>query len=122
MNDAIITFDPANIIPADNTPTARPAYTAVIWFIMLAAAVAAFIGNIYFRVHLLPTAPVHMVKQYLIMGFFLHCAGCYLAGGSIAVAPKARAALGLSVLVLAINLLFVLGLIFTGPATITYIR
>ena len=82
----------------------------------------ALVWNIDIRLHLLPAAPVAMVWHFLMLGFFLHCMACYLAGGAIALAPRSKPLLGLTILVLAVNVVFTLALILSGPATITYIR
>lgn len=122
MNDSIIMFDPATVIPAEPISSAKPAITALLWLVFLAASVGALVWNIDIRLHLLPTAPVDMVWHFLILGFFLHCMACYLAGGAIALAPRSKPLLGLTILVLAVNVVFTLALILSGPATITYIR
>ncbi len=122
MNDSIIMFDPASVIPADSNPSAKPPITALLWLVLLAASVGALVWNIDIRLHLLPAAPVAMVWHFLMLGFFLHCMACYLAGGAIALAPRSKPLLGLTILVLAVNVVFTLALILSGPATITYIR
>lgn len=122
MSDSIITYDPATVIPADSTPVSKPPITALLWLVFLAASVGALIWTLNIRLHLLPTAPVAMVWHFLMLGFFLHCLACYLAGGAIALAPRSKPLVGLTVLVLAVNVIFALSLILSGPATITYIR
>ncbi len=122
MNDAVITFDPKTIIPADTTPGAKPPITVLFWLILLAGSIGALVGTVTIRMHLLPLAPVNMVWHFLMLGFFLHCMACYLAGGAIALAPRSKPLLGITVLVLAVNVIFTLALILSGPATVTYIR
>ncbi|MCL5770623.1 MAG: hypothetical protein M1588_04855 [Planctomycetes bacterium] len=122
MSQAMITFDPASIVPASaEAPRVSP-LRGLFWLLTLIGGVGCVTGNILIRLNFLPSAAPGSFDHIAILGLALHLGGCYLAGGAVGLAPRTKPLLALSVLVLAVNVAFLMLLIFTGPLTITHIR
>jgi hypothetical protein len=115
MSEAIVTINPSGYIPADLTPVKPGPIHLTAWLLFLLAGAVAFLAALKILFINLPAASPMAIDDLSIGQFTLQLLGCLLSGGAVGLAPRTKPAQGLSVLLLALNVLAVVVLIASGP-------
>ncbi|MGC8625186.1 MAG: hypothetical protein ACP5VQ_07955 [Phycisphaerae bacterium] len=99
MSQQILTLDPASFVPVHEKEPTVGLLHSVLWLLILFSALGILAANWIVQFYYLPYAPIADYGFAGALNLELHLLACVVAGIAVGIAPKAKPAIILSILI-----------------------